>query len=230
MSASWFGASYRAALAAHDELVSTSSVRELVLGMLDEHGRRALTPAQIGEIGEVVDTLSRIRLPTAIVGYALSPTDRMQHPTAAGTGLFADSSTTAAAHSFHDRARRQAVVEAMEEESAQPGASPERMLMAGARAAVAYTVNFMAAPITARNVKPFSLRAGTPDAELADPMEQRERVKSTFVALGGTQEPDIPGETDEERRGRPWSRGQRGVRAVSPARGPRSALQEPDET
>ncbi len=226
-----FGVTYRAALGGHDELVSTASVRELIAGAVEAGGGHGLTAAQVDEVNAVFDNVSRIRLPTAAVGYALSLTERMQHPTAPGTGWFAESASTASEHARHDRARRSVALDAAEEALRRPGATFEDVAAAASRAAIAYTLNEMAAPITARDVKPFSLRAGVPDDQLKDAVRTRESMKDVFVRLGGTQEPDDPGETMRGRLQRPWGqrRGQ-GLRSVSPPRfRPPSLRAEPAE-
>jgi hypothetical protein len=221
-----FNAVYRAALDAHDEVLSTSSVREMVFGSLEEHTKRPLSAKQIGEINEVIDNVSRARLPTNYVGYSVSKTERMQHPTSPGAGLFAESSETASGHAMHDRARRSSALDAAGGELRKnPSATYEQLARAATRAAIAYTLNDMAAPATAEDVKPFSRVASRPDSALTKSVQAREDLKAAFVKLGGVQEVEAPGATPQSRLSRRWAQ-RRGakLRTVSPPRLPRSAL------
>lgn len=212
-----FGARYRKRLDRHDELVSTSSIRDLIAGILDEHFNKKFSPGQIADIGKVLDNLSRIRMPTEFVGYATA-SEVMQHPTSPGTGYFAEARKTASAHSLHDRRRREVVLQAMEEELQKKG-DLQSIACAGARAAIGYTLNDMAAPVTADDVKPFSRKKAVPNEKLGAQIESRETMKDILVKLGGAQEANAAGESHADRLSRPWAtRRGKNLRAASPSR------------
>jgi hypothetical protein len=217
-----FNARYRALLDHHDELVSTSTVREIVFGILEGHKQATLSSSEVAEVNRVLDNISRIRMPTAIVGYATAnPLDRMQHPTNVLVAFFADPAMTASAHSQHDVARKARFVNAMDEEiGTNQHWTFESAINAGAREAIAYTLNEMAAPITATDVRPHALAGARPTAQLTDAVRQRESMKSYFTQLGGLQEPANPLEvTADERLSRRWTpRRGTGARSVSPSR------------
>jgi hypothetical protein len=206
-------------LTEQDELVSTSSARDLLKGILDNTSTSLNSQPQERLI-ELMDDISKIRMPTKFVGYALSSTDRMQHPTNKAEAMFEDPGKTARRHSELDRRRRQAVVEGMEAEL-EGNWTPESVASAGIRAAIAFTLNEMAAPIIAANVRPHALAGGgdgndyTED-EIAQ-VQAREHMKAIYVGLGGTQDPTPAGMDKNAQRGRPWNR-RGGARSVSPAR------------
>jgi hypothetical protein len=208
-----FGSYFRKLMDEHDELVSTSSMRELIAGVIDKSGSKPLTAGEEGEINEILNSLSRVRQPTRYVGFALSPHNRMQHPTRAGAGYFADAAQTMSAHNALDRERKQAVLEEMEAEIGKAGATAASIAKAGARRAISFTLNEMQAPITAADIKPHALKGGAAQTDLAAQLHAREDMKDALAALGGTVEPGLP----DPARG--WAqRMGKGLRSASPLR------------
>lgn len=216
-----FGETYRRALAGHDEILSTSSVRELMVGVLEAHKASPLSGAQLTEINALFNDVSRVRLPTWMVGYAVSSKLVMQHPSPAGAGAFAEGSQTATAHSRDDRMRRNVALQAAKEEAAKPGATLVEVVRAALRAAIAYTLNDMMAPATARDVEPHILQRTT-KAQRDEQARAREAVlKGALVRLGGQVEDSAEGGTFEEARGRGWRERQgKNLRSGSPVRFP----------
>jgi hypothetical protein len=216
-----FGGMYRRLWTEQDELVSTSTARDLLKGILDHTGT-SLAPAQLERLVQLMDDFSKIRMPTKFVGYALSPAERMQHPTNKAEAMFEDPGKTARQHAELDRQRRQAVVEGMEAALAEAGATAEHVANAGIRAAIAFTLNEMAAPIIASNVRPHALAGGKAGTDYSDDevaqVQAREHLKAIYVGLGGKQDA-LPADADEEEeRGRAWTRQGKRASSVSPSR------------
>lgn len=226
LKAKQFNDAYRSTWPGQDELVSTSTVRELVFGILEEHKKTAFSKVRIGEIDKIVDAASRVRLPTQMIGYAFSDTEVMQHPTSPGTGYYA-LDETASLHSWHDTKRKGEVLDAVRAELKNPNRTADSVMKAAVRAAIAYTLNEMAAPITASDVKPYSKKKTNRDDDpnLIESLQKRETMKAVFVKLGGAQDADDPRDpnlaplTDAERRGREW-KPRRTKRSVSASRFP----------
>ena len=194
-----FGTSYRLRWDAQDELLSTSSVRELMMSVVEKHHIQPLSADEIQRVNKVFNNISRVRLPTRFSGYALSSTDKMQHPTESGQGYFADSAKTMQRHYELDLQRKARVFEAMEEALKQPKCSFESVMYAGLREAIAFTLNDFTAPITAKDVNPFALKGRTASkTEQDEQVLSREKIKGYFVLLGGRQE---SGQVDPAR---PW--------------------------
>ena len=189
---------------------------------MEGHKQANLSASEVGEVNRILNNISRIRMPTAIVGYATSnPFDRMQHPTNALGAFFADPGMTASAHSQHDVARKARFLDAVDDEiKSNPHWTFESAINAGAREAIAYTLKEMAAPITAADVRPHALAAASPAPQLTEAVRQREGMKSYFTQLGGAQEPADPLEvTADDRLSRRWTqRRGTGARSVSPSR------------
>jgi hypothetical protein len=171
---------------------STSTVREIVFGILEGHKKMRLTASEVANVDRVLDNVSLNRLPTELVGYSTGK-ESMQHPTSPGGGYFADATMTASEHARHDLARKARFIDAVVNEmKTNPKGTLEDFINAGLREAIAYTLNEMAAPITAADIKPHSLKKNVPDDQLKDAVEKRERLKKNLVALGGVQEPADP--------------------------------------
>lgn len=206
-----FGSKYRRIHLEQDELLSTSSVRELMSGLIS----RGKIPAKyLPELERVFENISRVRFPTAYSGFAVNG-DFMQHPTAKGTGIFAESSQTMGRHNQLDLERKQEAAQAMVDEAAKPNATAEQIANAGLRAAIGFTLNVFTAPATAGDVQPFLQGTKTrTQAELKEQVKQREKLKAQLVRLGGTQE--IGSDTSLTRR---WGN-RRGLRSASPMRKP----------
>lgn len=214
-----FGKRYRKLLDKHDELVSTSTVREVMTAVIDEIKNKniQLNQSEINKLNLLFNEISRVRFPTHFSGYSLNG-DHMQHPTVVNKAYFANPTNTAARHSGLDLARKEAVVAAMEE-AVNPNATAADIAHAGIREAIAFTLNEFTAPITASDVKPFSRVSNTHDSQLMDQVEAREQLKRTFRNLGGTVETGLPDIN------RPWAgrrreaqNGGQRLRSVSPFR------------
>lgn len=209
-----FGTKYRNIHPEQDELISTSSVREIMRGLVDSG---AIPAKHLPEIEHEMENISRVRFPTAYTGFAFD-NDIMQHPTAKGTGLFAESAATSRRHSELDLARKQEVAQAMAEAAAKPLATTTEIVNAGLRAAIGFTLNVFTAPVTASDVRPFAQGiAGRPDGELLEQVKARESLKGQLVALGGVQEAGDPTLSDAARLSRRW-RPRSGFRSASPER------------
>lgn len=213
-----FGSDYRRLQDSHDELVSTSTVREMMTAVTDTMESKNLSRDKIGELDSLFDEISRVRLPTRFSGYSLQD-DRMQHPTGGGKGYFADPKATAARHYELDLKRKEAVVTAMEEEAKKAGATGTDIVHAGIREAIVFTLNEFTAPITAADVKPFSRVSNVPDSQLQSQVEAREQLKEIVKKVGGTVEKGPKGMS------RPWASrrleaqpGKERIRSASPFR------------
>ena len=192
-----FGSDYRKLQDNHDELVSTSTVREMMTAVTDTMESINLSRDKIGELDSLFDEISRVRLPTRFSGYSLQD-DRMQHPTGGGKGYFADPKATAARHYELDLKRKEAVVTAMED-AAKAGATGTEIVHAGIREGIVFTLNEFTAPITAADVKPFSRVSNVPDTQLMEQVEAREQLKIILQKIGGTVEKGPKGMS------RPWA-------------------------
>ncbi|WP_225414653.1 hypothetical protein [Stigmatella hybrida] len=202
-----FGGTYRGIQAEQDELVSTSSVRDLITGVLK---RGTLSQNEQKEMETVFEEMSKLRFPTKWTGFALK-NKVMQHPTAKGSGWFADSSQTMKAHNELDLERRNEVVQAMLDALKEKNASPMSVANAGKRAALAFSLNEFIAPATASDVTPFALAKSKTQKELKEQVVARENLKAIFIELGGKQD---QGRAELNRK---WSL-RKGKRSASPQR------------
>jgi len=190
--ADWFDDRYRKDLDGHDEALSTSSVRSLVLGVRDhiaEHG--PLSPAKQKEILTLLDSVSRARLPTKQVGMMFGPDDprNVQHPGPVSV-LAARSGEN---HGTHDLERRRlAAAAARGAIDDDPNWTAETAIHGALAAAMSYTVNDMAASPTAGDVLPHMLVRHHPREVALDELEvsndNRERFKAALGKLGPRQE------------------------------------------
>lgn len=198
-----------------DELIPTSAFREILKGVLHNSN---YSPQELGRIDNLLNDVSTIRSRTAYVGFATS-TEKMQHPTAKGTGYFAESSETASLHGTLDQERKKMILEAMQD-AMNKKLPPEELVKMGIQTAIAFTLNHMYAPITAENVEPYSLRGGKRSSPLQKHslINDRELLKRIHTDLGGKQD-TINGETPSDSLRRPWNRGKSArSRSVSPRR------------
>ncbi|QPF82759.1 hypothetical protein IC762_23830 [Bradyrhizobium genosp. L] len=194
---------WRDALPAHDELVSTSFMREFLAGFFTKSDS-PLTDDQKALINNVVDQMSDIRLPTKFSGFATA-NKVMQHPTSRAEAFFADPYKTASLHSAMDSSRKTYVTRAMERVVTNGGTFKE-MIEAGLRAGIEFTLNYFTAPVTARNVFNFSLRNNTvlTDRENLEQVEARERMKDAYEQLSGKLRIAIPDESAQQSLERDW--------------------------
>ncbi|HEX3364580.1 hypothetical protein [Phenylobacterium sp.] len=208
-SASRFNAGWRGADLGTDELVSTSSVRELLTGLV---GRLPANPsrAEEAEVDRIIAILSDVRLDTAYSGFA-SRERVMQHPAPAETSVFADPARTASEHAALDVERKSYVLKRVEDymDGAGASASATEVVREAAKAAIEFTLNGFTAPVAADNVFRYSrlglngaLQAG-PEAEAQ--VRARERLKQAYQDLGGELRPAPLGETAANRMTRDWA-------------------------
>lgn len=213
-----FGRRYRDVHQAQDELISTSSVREMIKGAIKPG---SLSPAKEAELEKVFELMSQLRFPTKWTGFSLKH-DVMQHPTADGGGLFGVSSKTMARHNELDLQRRNEVAAAMQDAASNRNASAETIANAGMRAAIEFSLNEFIAPASAKDVRPFSLAPNRGrDKEIVQQVAAREELKVILVRLGGTQD---RGKTALRRK---W-RSRRGKRSASPPRLDPNRQMKPD--
>lgn len=216
-----FNRSYRDALPSHDEILSTSSVREIVIGVLESHHQKALAPAEIDAVNTAINDVSRVRMRTAHVGYAFAGGDVMQHPTNIEDAVFANPRSTASAHARHDIARRAAAAEEAQAELKNPNADIVTVTRAALRGAILYSLDDMTAASTASDVEPFT-RSKSKPKKLAQ-VRDRDQLKVALLEVGGSVKPDDPSETTAAQRLSRRSRTARGTRSASPFRMPELA-------
>jgi hypothetical protein len=200
---------YRRAWKAMDELFSTALTREFTKGYFE--GPKPPSASEIRQLGELLDLVSTLRMTTGFSGYARKD-GVMQHPASIVTQLFGDWKATASKHSEMDKARRDYVETAMEG-AVNDGGTAHDIIIAGAKAAIEFTLNYFTAPITAANVFKYSQRAlMSAKARTADQVEgrqlaERERLKRIYEELGGNLRGLAAPETASESRGRDWQQG-----------------------
>jgi RHS repeat-associated protein len=207
-----WGGFYRALHDEQDELVSTSSVREFVAGVLEG---KPLTVTEQTTFNSVLNVVSSVRFPTKWSGYAnslaLTGSSRMQHPTSPGSGIWRASikSGEGNPHSELDRQRKEEVLAAMQQETVKNGSTLDSVLKAALVRGIAFTLNEFTAPATAKDQYAVSSIA---QKEKDDQVDAREQLKAVAVSLGGIQ--DVAADTS---RGRDWGNRQ-GLRSLSPSR------------
>ncbi|MCA6359303.1 hypothetical protein [Phenylobacterium sp.] len=218
MPADEFNDLYRALLDHHDEVVSTSTMREIVFGILEGHKKNRLTDSEVAQVDRVLDNVSSIRLPTEFVGYSTSE-ELMQHPTSPDAGYFADDKKTRSVHYRHDLERKVRFIGAVHNHTeANNQWTLESALKAGACEAILYTLNEMAAPITAADIKQHSLMRHVSNDRLKNAVEAREGLKKNLVELGGSQAADNLRQSADEILTRPWKFPGKNLRAASATR------------
>lgn len=148
-----FGSYWRNLQPAHDELFSTSSIREVITGMVEVLDQGAPTKADLANADDMLDEASALRMPTSGSGYA-TKNSVMQHMTR-GTGIFGDPKMTVTEHADRDRKRKAQVVTAMEKAAKNPKASANAIIAAGNKAALEYTFNSFTLPSTALDTKRY---------------------------------------------------------------------------
>ena len=202
-----FGDQYRALLPNQDELFSTATTRAFKQGILNADHAGKLSIADENLIVQTLEVMSQVRVSTKFVGYSTQG-GSMQHPTADGTGLFADATgDPASLHAQLDAARSEQVTGEMTAASKVKGANAQTIAYAGLRRAISFTLNEMMAPILASDVRKFSLRglkSGPASTSEANQMAAREELKAIYVKLGGTLRVATSA-SGGNRRGRAWA-------------------------
>lgn len=214
-----FGTFYRSGVApGMDEILPTSAVREYMRGYFENLPSDPGARANAAILFENISKLSRF--PTHVIGYATAtPTEVMQHPTGRDKGVFKTGGGNL--HNALDRERKQVALEAGEEEAKNPAATKKSVLEAMLRAAAVFTLNYMAAPASASDVRPFGLRTSYrtyDDPKIRKWVGVRERIKDLAIALGATFAPDIADQTGRGRAEHPWQEAGKDMRRVSPSR------------
>jgi hypothetical protein len=202
-----------------DELFSTSTMRELLKGIVA--GGKPLSKGEVAQLDKILAAISAARMPTSMSGNATEK-GIMQHPAPPGKGLFGDPFKSAAAHAEADRKRKEVTLEAMKDGLTKKKQSGKinvaEIVRAGLLKAVTFTLDNFTAPIASDSVLPFTplAKAGPNDPRILEQNERRERLKALAIDLGGKQKaPDpLAGGT---RRSRQWSPGARSG-SVSPPR------------
>ena len=177
-----FDADYRAAVPNTDELLSTSTIRSMVEKIIDYNNESGIDDSTLQELKDVLDLASEARIPTQYSGFSVSPDiypndSRMQHPTSGNEGIFGETSGTGSLHSDLDRRRKGYAVAKMEEELGNPGFTITSIVEAGLAAAIEFTLNQFTAPISARDVQPFSTVPNSNITDLLPIIEARESMK-----------------------------------------------------
>ncbi|MGY2490460.1 hypothetical protein [Cupriavidus sp. CP313] len=207
-----FETKYRRVFDKQDELVSTSSVRELLAGVIEEHKKNPLSSGRMKQVRDIFRQISRVRIATIHSGLATKKR-RMQHPTSRPKAHFADPYDTMSEHAALDIERKSEVTTAMENALKDPKVDAYTVALAGLQRGMAYTLNDFTAPITAQDVRPYALRGGAPMSVLHAQANARESIKDTFADIGGDQEPGTQTYADN------WAqRPGKKLRSVSPPR------------
>jgi hypothetical protein len=179
-----FGSDYRKHKPGMDELLSTSTVRDLLRGMLNV---TAKDDAVMLRVQKLVDLMSVVRVPTKYVGI-VTKENQMQHPTGedGDTGIkgLYEHSQRVNEHYNRDQDRRQYVVESMER-AAKSGKGAADIIIEGLRAAIEATLKLMMAPISADDVSPYFQSMPT-EQERREQNEWREMLKEIQQRLEGT--------------------------------------------
>lgn len=160
---------------------------------------------------ELIDLCSSLRIPTKFSGFATSK-GVMQHPTAEGSGFFSTKKVDGP-HGSYDVERVKYIGEAVMLSKA-AGESLSDQARAMVRAAIEFSLNYFTAPITAKNVQPFSTKKGvsTTDESLLEQIKSRERIKDIYVKLGGklrtleSEDDTVVEEPEDESLTRDWQR------------------------
>ncbi|MCL7928527.1 hypothetical protein [Halomonas llamarensis] len=200
---STFDTRFREAWKGMDEAFSTAFTRNLVEGIVKEAQTTKLTTADFKHLVELVDIASTARMPTEFSGYA-TKSEKMQHPTGAGKGLFAKGYKN---HGTMDTARRNYVDKAMQAE-AKASKKMTEVITSGVKASIEFTLNEFTAPITAKNVFRYAERPNLSKKKFTDTdhrqLAERERMKNIYVKLGGTLRPQKGKETAAASLTREW--------------------------
>lgn len=202
-----FNRIYRAAHGQQDELFSTALTREFLEGFLEKNNITANADG-IKFMNDLVDIASSARIPTEFSGFATS-SEVMQHPSNRAASLFADPYVTASEHSRLDTERRTYAESVMQKMIDGGEKDIAKVLVEGVKAAIRFTLNNFTAPVTAKNVQPFTRVSGkaVTDSKLQSQLASRERMKIRYVELGGTlRNLDAP-ETQMESITREWKFG-----------------------
>lgn len=198
-----FDTRFREAWKGMDEAFSTALMRNLVQGIVEEAQTTGLTTADFQHLTELVDIASMARMSTEFSGYA-TKSEKMQHPTGAGKGLFAKRYKN---HGTMDTARRNYVDKAMLEET-KAGKKMTEVITSGVKASIEFTLNEFTAPITAKNVFQYAERPNLSKKKFTDTdhrqLAERERMKNIYVRLGGTLRPKKGTETAAASLTREW--------------------------
>jgi hypothetical protein len=202
---------YRTSWGEQDKLLSTASVRNLILGLVNKRKKSKIPKEHRQLYNELIDLCSSLRIPTKFSGFATSK-GVMQHPTAEGSGFFSTKKVDGP-HGSYDVERVKYIGEAVRL-SKEANESLSDQARAMVRAAIEFSLNYFTAPITAKNVQPFSTKKGvsTTDESLLEQIKSRERIKDIYVKLGGklrtleSEDDTVVEEPEDESLTRDWQR------------------------
>ncbi|MFX4221545.1 MAG: hypothetical protein ACMVO3_11560 [Thalassobaculum sp.] len=196
-----------------DETFSTSSMVDFMEGAINACEMEDIHGPTVELMSEVLEILSSLRIPTRFSGYSIqtkfkegTKIEVMQHPTGdGGRGVFGRSEGDAAsAHTLLDRERQEYVLETLEE-ALEEGVDAGEVVCRVGRACIEFTLREFTAPITSKDVRPFSRRMGQSfTGEDFAQLGARERLKQIYSELGGKIDDPVLGETEEGSLARPW--------------------------
>ncbi len=199
---------YRGAAKAHDELFSTAQTRELLKGIFSPYKNGSIMKDEVFKLlKDTFDVASSARIETKFSGFALKNW-KMQHPTSLETKFFGNPRETASEHSFLDKERKDYVEQAMNRAIKDKKGGVE-IVKEGVKAAIEFTLNYFTAPITAKDVLPFTYLGNEGhkwnSEALQEQLQSRERMKDLYVKLGGNLRSLKGTETQKQSIQRPWN-------------------------
>jgi hypothetical protein len=189
-----FDGKYRKHASGMDELLSTSTVRDLLKGMLKE---TAKNDEVMEGVRKLVDLMSVVRVPTKYVGLGTKE-HAMQHTTAedGGTGMKGTFEHSRRDEHFdRDKDRRQYVVESMER-AVESGKTALEIVIEGVQAAIEATTKFMMAPTYADDVSPY-FESEPSKEERREQNAWREKLKEIQQRLSGETEAPLGKKTQK---------------------------------
>lgn len=183
-----FDRNYRKADQYTDELLSTSTVRSMLEGIIKANGISDLSDAKLDELTSLFNQISKVRITTQYSGFSRDPAvysdARMQHPTAGNEGIFGATAGTGSLHSALDRQRKDYALGEMRDAMQVPDYTLEDVVYAGLRAAIRYTLNRFTAPASASDIRPF-LAAGVDEQTIRDQGRARRSMKDLYEEFNG---------------------------------------------
>jgi hypothetical protein len=150
-----FGAKYRDVLSGHDELLSTSATRGIIEGALKAHKKNSFSSGDLERFNELINNISRVRLPTRFSGFSTS-TIKFQHPGPEAPSLFDNpfDRESAKLHSRLDLIRKYHAVKSFKKSLKNSNASPEAIVKQALGTVVEFTLKYFTAPAGASDISP----------------------------------------------------------------------------
>jgi hypothetical protein len=172
-----FNERWRRRVPKHDEFVSTSTVREMVIGILEE----IKNDAELNYFSASIDEISEFRALTGHVGNL-----DFNHPSSLLSALWRVPAETASEHASQDLRRKKLVLDEVEKLLAKPGVKSSEIIAKMIAVATTYTLNNMYWPITAKNLFRGSIAGHKDDYKAAiEAARKREAIKDEMVARYG---------------------------------------------